>query len=249
MRPEHIPGTTTHARRGAVANAFRYGVDFVLINPDAPAGPALFSRNRWNLASVHDRSHGGPMGQGRGAAWAREVFAQDGFEITGARKLLLLTQPRFLGLVFNPVSFWLAYEGDDLRAVIAEVSTPFGDRHSYLCRLPDHAPITRSAHISTPKSLHVSPYQKIAGGYGFTFDIRPERVAIRIDHRNGNEGVIATFFGPRVPLTNTGLLRAYLRRPLGSIRSLALIYWQALVLKLKGAQYRRRPEPPASEVT
>ena len=74
--PEHIPGLTAHARRGAIGNAFRYGVDFVLIEPEAgESGPALFSRNRFNLAAVHDRDHGGPRGDGRGVAWAREVLA------------------------------------------------------------------------------------------------------------------------------------------------------------------------------
>jgi len=244
--PQHVPGVTTHARRGGIANAFRYGVDFVLIDPDATDGPRLFSRNRWNLASVHDRSHGGPMGKGRGADWARDVFLGAGL-VPG--QILLLTQPRFLGAVFNPVSFWLAMDGDHVRAVIAEVSTPFGDRHSYLCHRPDFGPITRADRIEAPKALHVSPYQQVAGEYGFNFDIRPDRIAIRILHRNGDEGVIATLYGPRRPLTNASILRAYVRRPLGSVRTLLLIYWQALVVTLKGARYRNRPEPPPHEVS
>ena len=121
---------------------FRYSVDFVLIDPEArQRGPWLFSRNRFNLASVHDRDHGGPLKSGRGPGL--------GARCAGGRRacrrascLLLLTQPRFLGYVFNPVSFWLAMQGEAVLAVIAEVSTPFGDRHSYLCHHPDFAPIT-----------------------------------------------------------------------------------------------------------
>lgn len=247
--PQHLPATTTHARRGAIDNVFRYDVDFVLLDPESRSGPLLFSRNRWNLASVHDRSHGGPLRQGRGAGWARAVLAEAGFSMDGGRQLLLLTQPRFLGMVFNPVSFWLAFEGDDLRAVIAEVSTPFGDRHSYLCRRPGFAPITRETPITAPKRLHVSPFQQVAGAYDFSFHVSDDRVAIRILHRNGAEGVVATLAGSRRPLTNRAILTASLRRPLGAVRTLSLIYWQALVLKLKGARYRTRPEPPAEEVT
>ena len=67
-RVEHIAGTTTHVRRGAIRNRFRYGVDYVLLDAEAPVrGPALFSRNRFNLASVHDVDHGGPLKAGRGA--------------------------------------------------------------------------------------------------------------------------------------------------------------------------------------
>jgi len=252
--PEHIPCATTHIRRGSIGNRFRYGVDYVLIDPTYRGGPWLFSRNRRNVAAVRDRDHGGPLGDGRGADWAREALAAHGFDLDapgplGDRQLLLLTQPSFLGYSFNPVSFWLAFEGDSLCAVIAEVSTPFHDRHSYLCHLPGFAPITRHDRITAQKALHVSPFQDVAGDYEFTFDMRPDRIAIRIVHRNGDEGLIATLTGPRRPLTSRGIVAASLRRPLGAIRTISLIYWQALVLKLKGARYRPRPEPPAKEIT
>ncbi|MBZ0128305.1 MAG: DUF1365 domain-containing protein [Rhodobacteraceae bacterium] len=248
-RAEHMPGFTTHTRRGEIRHRFSYGVDFVLIDPEAPVvRPTLFSRNRFNLAAVHDRDHGGPLKAGRGAIWAREVLAAHGLA-NRALQLRLLTQPRFLGYVFNPVSFWLAMDGDALIAVIAEVSTPFGDRHSYLCHSLDFAPIGKDTRIAAPKMLHVSPFQEVKGSYEFTFDIRSDRIAIRILHRNGAEGVVASLIGPRVPLTNAGLLRASLRRPLGALRTIFLIYWQALRLKLKGAEYRARPTPPGTEVT
>lgn len=246
---EHIRGSTTHIRRGEIRHAFRYGVDFVLIEPEADQpSPGLFSRNRFNLFSVHDRDHGGVWKQGRGADWAREVLREYRLDEATCR-LFLLTQPRFLGYVFNPVSFWLAFREGDLLAVIAEVSTPFKDRHSYLCHAPDFAPITAQTRLSKPKALHVSPFQEIKGSYGFTFDIGPDRFAIAIKHRNDSQGVNATLSGTREPMTNRGLITASLRRPLGALRTIALIYWQALQLKLKGARYRTRPEPPKTEVT
>jgi len=247
--PEHIAGVTTHTRRGAIRHGFRYGVDFVLIDAEnLGSTPRLFSRNRFNLASVQDRDHGGPPKAGRGPVGARRVLDAHGL---GGRslRLLLLTQPRYLGYVFNPVSFWLAMDGDALIAVIAEVSTPFGDRHSYLCHQPDFAPITAQTRLCKPKLLHVSPFQQVAGAYEFSFDIRADQIAIRILHRNGSEGVTATLSGPRNPLTNRGLIKASLRRPLGALRTMILIHWQALRLRLKGATYRTRPLPPKTEVS
>ena len=242
-------GVTTHTRRGEIRHRFSYGVDYVLIDPTATVTrPRLFSRNSFNLMAVHDCDHGGPMKAGRGVDWARENLEKQGLAGRSLH-LKLLTQPRFLGYVFNPVSFWLAMDGDALIVVIAEVSTPFGDRHSYLCHTPDFAPITKDTQITTPKSLHVSPFQDVKGRYEFSFDIRPDQIAIRILHRNGDEGVVATLSGPRAPLTNAGLVRASLRRPFGALRTITLIYWQALRLKLKGAKYRDRPIPPKSEVT
>jgi DUF1365 family protein len=78
--------------------------------------------------------------------------------------LMLLAQPRTLGHVFNPVSFWLAHDKQRrLRAVISEVSNTFGDRHSYLCAHDDHRPITREDTLSAQKIFHVSPFQPIEG--------------------------------------------------------------------------------------
>jgi uncharacterized protein len=246
---EHIAGVTAHSRRGAIKNAFSYTVDFVLIDPEAPnTGPILFSRNRFNLFSVNDRDHGGPLKKGRGASWARAVLAEHGLEGQNS-KILLLTQPSFLGYAFNPVSFWLVMEEDALVAAIAEVSTPFGDRHSYLCSSADFAPISHNTRITAPKALHVSPFQEVAGKYAFSFDIRPDRIAIRIFHQNLEEGLVATLAGPRATLTNMALIKSALRRPLGAMRTVALIYWQALRLKLKGAQYRSRPALPKTEVS
>jgi DUF1365 family protein len=247
--PDHVPAVTWHGRQGAVRHAFRYSVDYVLIDPEARRGPRLFSRNRLNLASVHDRDHGGAPGQGAGSAWAREVLAARGLPNPDACRILLLTQPRFLGYVFNPVSFWLVQRGEALVAVIAEVSNTYGDRHSYLCNRPEFAPIGAGDSTSASKLLHVSPFLEVAGGYEFAFDIRPDRIAIRIALSGGPDGLVATLAGERRRLTSGAILVAAVRRPFGALRTIALIHWEALRLKLKGAPYRRRPVPPVEEIT
>ena len=248
MRVEHIRGETFHGRKGAVSNRFRYGVDYVLLDPEDAQAPGLFGRNRRNLLSLHDADHGGAPGQGRGTAWVHEVLRDHQVPADGA--IWLMAQPRVLGHVFNPVSFWLCHDrAGALRAVIAEVTNTFGDRHSYLCHRDDLAPLTREDTVEARKIFHVSPFQPKEGTYSFRFDIRPDRVGIWIDHTNAEGGVYTNLLGPRRPLTNRSILGACLRRPFGSRRVLALIHWQALKLALKGARYRTRPEPPADEVT
>ena len=246
---DHIAGVTFHGRRGAVENAFRYSIDYVCVDAEGPVrGPRLFSRNRRNLTSVFDSDHGGVPKDGRGAVWVREVLAKNGLKVTG--RVLLLAQPRVLGHVFNPVSFWLVYDDAGvLRVVIAEVSNTFGDRHSYLCHHGDLRPITREDTLNARKILHVSPFQPVEGAYSFRFDIRDDRIGIWINYATGNETLLATLTGPRAPLSNGAILRACLRRPFGSRRVLGLIHWQALKLWWKGAPYRVRPEPPVKEVT
>ena len=247
-RVEHIAGQTFHGRRGAVENAFSYAVDYVLLDAEAEIeAPWLFARNRGGLVSLHDRDHGGAPGQGRGAAWVREVLAEAPVEVA---RIELLAQPRVLGHVFNPVSFWLVRDGGGaLRVVIAEVTNTYGDRHSYLCRNADWSPISREDRIEAEKIFHVSPFQPVGGGYRFRFDICDERIGIWIDYAAGNGGLLATLAGRRAPLTNAGMIAAMMRRPFGSRRVLGLIHWQALKLWWKGATFRNRPEPPMEDVS
>lgn len=245
---DHIAGQTFHGRKGTVQNRFRYSIDYVLLTPETAKGPRFFSRNRANLMGIRDQDHGGAPAHGTGTAWVRQVLAAHGLSVPA--RIDLLAQPRVLGHVFNPVSFWLCHdEHDVLRVVIAEVTNTFGDRHSYLVHHPDQGPITAEDHLTARKIFHVSPFQPVEGSYRFRFDIRPDRIGIWIDFSAGENGVIATLTGRRTQLTNRAILWACLRRPFGSRRVLALIFWQALKLRLKGVAYRPRPEPPAKEVS
>jgi len=248
-RVDHIAGQTYHGRKGAVENAFRYSIDYVLLDAEAELEtPALFGRNARGIMAVHDRDHGGAPRHGRGAAWVRDVLVQH--RITAIDRIDLLAQPRVLGHVFNPVSFWLCHGADGaLGAVIAEVTNTYGDRHSYLCHHPDQRPITPRDRLLATKIMHVSPFQPVAGTYTFRFDITPARVGIWIDYGRETGGVLATLTGTRRPLSNAGIARSLLRRPLGSRRVLALIHWQALKLWIKGALFRSRPDAPNDEVT
>ncbi|MEM9395620.1 MAG: DUF1365 domain-containing protein [Pseudomonadota bacterium] len=247
---DHIEGQTFHGRRGSVENAFRYSIDYVMVDPEAELSrPALFGRNRRNLAALYDIDHGGPPGSGRGVDWVRDVLNKNRLHVADGQ-ILLLAQPRMLGHVFNPVSFWLCHDMEGaLRVVIAEVTNTFGDRHSYLCYNDDQRPITQLDTLEAKKIFHVSPFQPIHGDYTFRFDFRADRVGVWIDYQTGNEGVFATLTGLRQPLTSWRILRACFRRPFGSRRVLGLIHWQALKLWAKGAIYRARPEPPSEEVT
>lgn len=248
-RVDHIQGQTFHGRKGAVENAFRYSIDYVLLDAEAEVdAPRLFARNASGAMSLHDADHGGTPKQGRGAVWAREVL--DAHDVADVAKIELLAQPRILGHVFNPVSFWLCRRADRaLIVVIAEVTNTFGDRHSYLCRHADLAPILPTDKLQADKLLHVSPFQPVEGGYTFRFDVSDERIGVWIDYTREGGGIIATLTGKRAPLSNRSILYAMVRRPFGSRRVLTLIHWQAVKLWWRKATFRSQPVPPSNEVS
>lgn len=244
--PEHIQARTCHRRRGEIANTFTYGVDYVLIDPKSSDGPALFSRQSFNLFAVVDKDHGGLPGQGMGVAWAEGIFQDNGVQTC---QTLLLTQPKSIGYTFNPVSFWLGLQKGELIAVIAEVNNTYGDRHSYFCVKADRSAFTPNDTVHAEKLMHVSPFQEVKGTYRFNFDVTDQAVSIRIDFQNGGQGLVATLAGKREAMSNGSIVKSVLRRPIGALRTITLIHWQALILKLKGAAFRARPIPPSKEVS
>jgi len=242
MKLEHIQAKTLHARRGRLKNRFTYGVDFVLTD-FAGETPRIFSRNRFNLWSLWDHLHGGQRGNGRGVKWFKEELERRGFRTDSAR-LVLLTQPSFLWFNFNPVSFWIALVDGKPRAFVAEVNSTFGQRHNYFCAHEDFRPIDRSDTLVAEKLMHVSPFQKIAGRYRFSFGFNDTEVDIRILFENDDQGVLATLSGKRAVATDWSLLKSAFRRPFGGARVLALIHWQAALLYLKRAPFlKKQPEP------
>lgn len=243
---DHIAGHTYHGRKGAVDNAFRYSVDYVLLDPETTAKtPFLFSLNAANVTSWRASDHGGAPGNGKGAAWLRSCF--ETMRVPSPHRILLLTQPRTWGHVFNPVSFWFCFDDQNrLYAVVAEVTNTFGTRHSYLCHNADFVPILPRDRIVADKLMHVSPFQVIEGAYTFRFDLREDRVGVWIDYGRERGGLIATLTGLRRPLTDKAILWSLIRRPFGARRAVFLIHWQAVKLWVKKARFspfRTAPVP------
>lgn len=244
--PEILRSGTMHARKGDVKNKFVYNMDLVLIDPEAPSNIGLFSRRGFNLFAVKEKDYGPKSVKQPATDWIKETFRDAGIKDF---RLRLLTQPRVLGSLFNPVSFWFAYHGTQIVAFIAEVNNTFKQRHFYLCHHRNFAPIKPTDTFRAKKLFYVSPFQDVDGDYEFQIDLSPSKYAIRIDFKNNGQGVLATLYGDRAPLTNLAIINATLRRPLGGLRVLGLIFYQAIKLKVKGVDYRVRPKPPQKDLS
>ena len=241
-----------HQRLFPAGYRFRYRVFSLLLDIDALDRVAsvspLFSRNRFNLLSFHDRDHL-PEGEGDLRTWAERVLADGG--IDGSRlRIRLLCFPRVLGWVFNPLSLWYCERADGSpAAVIAEVRNTFGERHCYLLKPADGEagwPL-RQRHA---KDFHVSPFIGMQASYDFRLS-RPDerlRVAIR-EYQDDRLMLVATQTGERHRLGTGVLLRELLRVPLQTLKILSAIHWQALKIWLQGVRFHRKPEPPLEEVS
>lgn len=244
---ELCSGRVRHLREAPFRHGFDYRVRMLLLDTerleDVFRGRWLWGLDRFNVAGFHRTDHldGGPD---LAASARRRVESELGFLPEG--KVWLLTQPRFLGFGFNPVSFYFltapgeTRPGPLLDAILLEVSnTPWNERHVYAmdCR-------GRSApwRFELDKAFHVSPFLPMDMRYRFRFDLDDD--SINVTKENWQDGVrlFTAFMGlTREPLRATGMARALAGIPPTTLKVFGAIYWQALRLKLRGARYHSHP--------
>lgn len=250
-------GSVRHERLRPRSNRFTYGVYFLRLPlraietgtvDAARVETRLFSRNRFNLLSFHDRDHGD--GQQAPLSWIEALLKAEG--ITDADgEIWLQAFPRVLGFVFNPVSFWFCHRSDGaLRAILCEVRNTFGEKHCYLLDADGSMPY--GGELTAKKIFHVSPFCAIEGRYRFRFmrtdsavSGKPERTVARIDHDDDRGPLLLTSIeGTAQPLTDRRALQALLGYPFMTFGVVVRIHWQALRLWIKRVPFFRKPAPP-----
>ncbi len=240
MRPRIYRATTVH-RRTAAAPAgldrrFSYRTGMWLVDLDDPVPlPAWLRR----LVRFEARDHLGDPS----ASIAENVRAVLAEQRLTADRILLLTCPRTLGHVFNPLSVFYCLRtggtggtGESLVAVIAEVHNTYRGRHAYLLRPDD-----RGA-ADVDKEFYVSPFLPMGGSYTIRTPMPGERLSVTVTlHQNGATPFVATLTGSGRPLTTGTAVRALVRWPLLTVRTSALIRWQGIRLWLRGVPIQPGP--------
>lgn len=245
-------GIVVHRRFAPRRHVLRYRMFMALLDLDEldrlDARLRLFSRNRWNLFSFHDRDHL----EGAGAADLRgqieSRLAAAGTPIDGGA-IRLLSLPRILGWAFNPLSVYFCHRADGaLAAILYEVNNTFRQRHTYV--IPVDGVGTGPVAQRADKVFYVSPFLEMDLVYDFRIVPPGESVSVAVAASRGATRMLgASFAGARRPLSDAALLRAFLAYPLLNVAVVAGIHWEALKLWLKGVGLHTRPPPPAQPAT
>lgn len=236
-----------HTRFAPIKNSFSYKgffLSFWLDEFERGEGqkelPPFFSWNRFNLFSFFNKDHGFKADNKSLRSWALEQLSKAGIENFEGR-IQLLTLPRVFGYVFNPVSFWYCYEGDNLKAVIAEVNNTFGESHNYVVVDP-----LNNNEKPMKKAFHVSPFYPVEGEYRFNFS-EPHHVVIKYKSNQGE--FIAGMKGIPVPMGNFVVPKLFFSHPFYTLWVVFLIHVQALKLFLKKVPFYKKPNPPKAQTS
>jgi DUF1365 family protein len=242
-------GHVAHNRPGK--HRLRYRVFMLALDlddvPTLARRLCLFSHNRFGLLSLFDRDHAGranrPIRPQIEAKLRSAGVAWDG------GRIVLLTMPRVLNYVFNPLSVYFCYRRDgQLAALIHQVANTFGERHFYV--LPPAATEHGTIRQSCQKQFFVSPFLENHLRYDFNIIAPGPVVSVAMVVRRGAEiALTASFAGERRAFTDANLLRAWAGNPLMTLIVIAGIHWEALKMWSKGVRFlgRRGDARPASE--
>lgn len=231
-------GPVMHRRLRPHVRRFSYRTLWVALDLDRLQSTSrLLSINRFNLFSFHERDHadGGP---GFLARKIRDLLARRGLAANG--RIVLLTSPRVLGFVFNPLSVYFCHDrAGGLAAIVWEVSNTFGERHSYVLKVDGAEATIRQSAV---KKMHVSPFIDMNILYRFRVAFADGRLAIGIvDEDRDGPLLIAAMTLHHAPLTNRAALAAFVRMPFSTLKTVAAIHWQALKLFARGVRVVDHP--------
>lgn len=246
--------TVKHQRLLPKRHAFEYGLFMFMLDLDESERInerlKLAKINRRALYQFYDEDHFDvtPVATREKLA---DFLTSKGIQEDFGR-VLLITNFRFLGYVFNPISIYFVYDksGEALVAV-AEVGNTFLERKPFLLpRIHDESTGKTSFKLFAQKHFYVSPFSQVDDYFEFLCDSPGENIEIHINTKAGSaQGdesgpttLISSLRGRREELSDANLIFCTLKYPFVTLGVIGLIHLHALLLWLKKVPFFMKEE-------
>jgi len=241
-------GTIRHRRFRPRPNMFRYRLFFMFL--DLAELPTLFdihpmwSYERFNIAWFRRRDHFGdtkiPLDQ------AARDLVEDRLGSRPNGPIRLLTHLRYFGHCFNPASFYYCFDPADtgVETIVVEIhNTPWAERHCYVLGAEQNEhPVKSWRRHRFAKAFHVSPFIDMDIHYDWRFRVPADSLRVHmIDYQGENKLFDASLALSRREITPGSLTRVLVQYPMMTGKVIAMIYWQAFRLVLKGTPFFPHP--------
>jgi DUF1365 family protein len=254
-KPHLIKGDIYHKRMSPKINEFKYQSIYICspLSKIDKLKKAVFSLEKFNIFSLSAKNYGFLQNKEQKNKnfndWAYKILFEN--NIKNIAEIVLVTHPKIMGYVFNPVSFWLCFdENQDLIAVLCEVSNTAGQKHCYLCFNSDQKPIQSKQWLQAGKAFYVSPFLKIEGQYKFRFEVFNDKLNFYINYFVNDELKLITYLKcTLLELNNKNLLIFFFKIPFATLKTVFLIHYQALKLYFKKIKFYKYPKELKNKIT
>jgi len=229
------------------SNSFRYSLFMIYLDlaemNEVFRGRWFWSADHFNAACFNRAYHLGdpsvPLDQS-----VRDLAA----ERLGKRPegpIRMLTQLRYFGCNFNPVSFYYCFdwEGRRVETIIVEIhNTPWGELFCYVLGEEKNEGAQKEKIFRFSKEFHISPFMDMDIRYDWQFSDPGDSVHVLMtSYGNGNMIFDAELSMDRREMTGPALSRMLIKYPFMNMKITGGIYWQALRLRVKGAKFYTHP--------
>jgi uncharacterized protein len=241
-------GQVKHQRYTPARHAFRYGL-FMLYLDLAELHWLFNKRWLWStrrpaLARFKREDHLGDKADDLAAA-VRDLVQREA-DISLKGPIRLLTNLRYFGYGFNPVSFYYCFDesGNEIEVIVAEVNnTPWGEQYCYVLPVSRNEGGTTGKRFLLDKRFHVSPFMGMNIDYDWRFNTPAEKLVVHMkNYQQGSKLFDATLSLQQQPINGINLAGALIRYPLMTVKIITAIHYQALRLWLKNVPFHPHPD-------
>ena len=249
-------GLVTHTRVHPLYHNFKYKMLWYCLDLDRLT--SFFERlkfhayDKFNLISFHQKDYENTDSNTDLKTAVQQIILENtGQHFHG--KIFILTQLRFLGFVFNPVTFYFCFdEQDQLKYTIAYITnTPWNEKKPYVFSrdIAESHKCERIEHKTEfKKAFHISPFNPMDMHYQWQFYLEPNKIEINMDcYQGANLAMNAHMKLSQQPIAARRAFTIPLTYPFQGIKVLGGIYWQAFKLWLKRAPLYTHPKFRQSE--
>ena len=248
----------THHRLRPRDYAFEHRIMMLYVDldelPAIHSASRLFSYGCANVYSFRDRDYCPTGTEGMLRERLSRWLGDRGIALDDRCRIRLLTLPRVLGYIFNPISIYFCWDaqGSPLCAV-AEVGNTYRETKLFLLPVSDapaaDAPADGATSASRParfrarlpKHYYVSPFS--SPDISFDFDFLKPRSTLQIhieDWDDDGQLLVSHLRGRRKTLRDSQLALFAARFPALTVKVITLIHWHALRLWLKRIPWYRK---------
>jgi DUF1365 family protein len=212
----------------------------------------IWSTSGWALARFRRSDHLGYPETPLDHAVRDLVLKECGFSARGP--IRLLTHLSYFGYRFNPVSFYFCFDESDteVTAVVAEINnTPWGEQFCYVLDKRHNLGNSHKLCYRFPKNFHVSPFMSMDHEYRWYFTTPGKGLNIHMENIEAKGGKVfdATLVLRKKDISAGRLRMLLIRYPFLTLKVIGAIYWNALLLRLKGCRIFPHPRHLSQEAS